>query len=100
MHPSIHNVTDILGQSLTDVLAITETKLDESYPKGQFVMEGYKTIRRDYREKSGGIMVLVRNDVPHKRRPELEHVIEHVQSLVVELIIRGQKCFFFFHCIL
>ncbi len=74
-------------------MATTETKLDESFPKKQFVMKGYKTIRRDYTDKSSGIGELVINDIPHKKKPALEHVIEHVQSLVVELIIRGQKWF-------
>ncbi len=39
-------------------------------------------------------MMIVRNDIPHKRRPEFENDISHVQSLVVELLVRSQKWFY------
>ncbi len=43
-----------------------ETKLDVSFPNNQFLADGYKTVRKDYTDRSGGVVMLVRNDIPHK----------------------------------
>ena len=48
-----------------DVLMISETKIDESVPKGKFLIEGFSTpYRLDRDSKSGGIMLYVRADIP------------------------------------
>ena len=50
-----------------DVLVISETKLDDSFPIGQFKIPGYSSpFRLDRNQKGGGIMVLVREDIPVK----------------------------------
>ena len=41
-----------------DILVITETKLDESFPNSQFALEGYQTpLRLDRNSEGGGIMI-------------------------------------------
>ena len=47
-----------------DVLMITETKLDDSFPTIQFNIEGYHTFRLDRNEYGGGILIYVRDDIP------------------------------------
>lgn len=43
-----------------DILLITETKLDDSFPIGQFCIKGYSTpYRLDRSSKGGGIMIFV-----------------------------------------
>ena len=74
---------------------ITETKLDESFPKHQFVLEGFNVIRNYFTLNSGGIMAFIRDDLTHARRPELEFSTHsNIQSLVIECIIRKEKWYF------
>ena len=50
-----------------DILVISETKLDNSFPMGEFEIEGYSTpIRLDRNCHDGGIILYVRSDLPCK----------------------------------
>ena len=51
-------------QSNVDVLLISETKTDSSFPTGQFKIEGYATYRLDRNSNGGGILLYVREDIP------------------------------------
>ena len=49
---------------------ISETKLDSSFPEGQFLIEGYSKPHRIDRNCHGaGIMLYVRADIPSKLCP-------------------------------
>ena len=51
-------------QDNIDVLVITETKLDETFPSAQFNIEGFRPPYRKYLNKhSGGVMIYVREDL-------------------------------------
>ena len=64
---------DSLVQKITgnvNILMISETKLDNSFPEGQFLIEGYsKPYRIDRNCHGGGIMLYVRADIPSKHCP-------------------------------
>ena len=46
-----------------DILMISETKIDESFPLGQFKINGFNApFRLDRSSNGGGIMLFVRND--------------------------------------
>ena len=48
-----------------DVFVISETILDESFPKGQFKFPGYTTpFLVDCDRNGGGIIVFLREDIP------------------------------------
>ena len=50
-----------------DVLVITETKLDDSFPTGQFFIEGFSIpFRLDRNKHGGGILIYIREDIPSK----------------------------------
>ena len=50
-----------------DILLISETKLDESFPEGQFKIPGFTSpFRRNRNKFGGGIMVFIREDIPSK----------------------------------
>ena len=61
---------DSLVQKITgnvDILMISETKLNNSFPEGQFLIEGCsKPCRIDRNSHAGGIMLYVRADIPSK----------------------------------
>ena len=54
-------------QGKVDILIFTETKLDESFPTTQFLIEGYsKLFRLDRNRNDGGLLVYIREDIPSK----------------------------------
>ena len=67
---SSRNKPDLLVDQIkgnVDVLAISETKLDDSFPAGQFKIPGYTSpFRLDQNQNGGGILVFVREDIPVK----------------------------------
>ena len=51
-----------------DILVVTESKLDESVPDNQFIMDGYSPpFRADRTAIGGGVIIYVRDDVPCTR---------------------------------
>ena len=66
----MRNKLDLLPDQIKwneDVLAISETKLDDSFPAGQFKIPGYLTPFRLHRNQNGGgILVFVRENFPVK----------------------------------
>ena len=70
------SVQNMLKCQYMDILALCETKLDDSFPMGQFDVPGYNCIRRDRSRNGGGLMYYIRSDIPHCRRDDLEHVID------------------------
>ena len=47
-----------------DILVVTESKLDESFPAGQFCMQGYcPPFRLDRNANGGGVPIYVRDDI-------------------------------------
>ncbi len=74
-----------------DVLIITETKLDHSFPTGQFYMEGFSTpFRLDRNSKGGGILIYVREDLPTKELSK--HTFDNgIEGIFFELNINKHK---------
>ena len=51
----------------TDISIVSETKLDESFPIGQFIIEGFGVPYRVDRNGIGrGLMLFVRENIPSK----------------------------------
>ena len=81
-HTSINSIRykfDVLLYSVkgkVDVIMITETKLDDSFPTMQFSIEGYHTFRLEKNEYGGGILLYVRDDISSKFVPMKNSTIE------------------------
>ena len=64
---SIRNKFDFLAHQVKgniDILMISETKLDESFASGQFLLDGYSVpFRFDGNGNSGGILLYIREDI-------------------------------------
>ena len=59
--------TLISTQGTIDILVITETKTDSTFPLNQFAIQGYsKPYRFDRNRNGGGFFVYVREDIPSK----------------------------------
>ena len=74
-----------------DIFLISETKLDSSFPSGQFVIKGYSTLLRlDRNQNGGGLLLHVREDIPCKILKE--HTPEKpVENLFIKINLRSRK---------
>ena len=70
-----------------DILLISETKIDTSFPTAQFLIEGFTIYRRDRDANGGGLLLYVREDIPST----LLNIDCSIEGFYVELIIRKKK---------
>ena len=67
---SIRNKFDQLADLIKrkiDILMVSESKIDDSFPDNQFFLDGYSTPYSLDRNRNGGsIMLFVHNDIPSK----------------------------------
>ena len=55
-----------------DLLLVSETKLDDSFPSAQFLMSGFcKPYRLDGCSNGGGLILYIREDIPIVCTPPL-----------------------------
>ena len=74
-----------------NILVITETKLDDNFPLGQFYVEGFSMpYRLDVNCNGGCIIIYVREDIPSKIL-EKHKLPQDVESMFVELNFRRVK---------
>ena len=89
---SLRNKFHILSDQITgnvDVMVISETKLDDSFPESQFKIPGYSSpFRLDRHQNGGGIMVFVREDITAKF---LSFEDKPIEALFIELNFRKKK---------
>ena len=91
---SLRNKFELLTEMVrdkVDLLMISETKLDSSFPNAQFYMKSYsKPYMLDRNSKGGGIILYVREDIPSKliNSSCTNHDKEY---FLVELKLREQK---------
>ena len=92
---SLRNKFDLLMSLIknnVDILMISETKLDESFPDGQFTVKGYsKPFRLDRNKNGGGIMLYVREDIPARLISVEKSPIE---AMFIEVNLRNRKWLF------
>ena len=82
-------VTQVKGS--IDILMISETKLDESFPIGQFLMDGYRDpFSLDRNENGGGILLYVREDISSK----LLSFSSNIEGFFVEITLSNKKKWF------
>ena len=81
-------MADIVKDNI-DVLIISESKLDDSFPDSQFLIEGFgKPFRLDRNRNGGGIMLFIRSDIPAK---DISTDKNPFESFYVELNFRKKK---------
>ena len=52
--------------SKTDILLLSETKIDDSFPDSQFFTEDFKMHRKDRAKTGGGLLLYVNENLPGK----------------------------------
>ena len=91
---SISNKFDqlkLLVRGKVDILVITETKLDSTFPTSQFLIEGYsEPYRFDRNRNGGGVLIYVREDTASE--PLTSHKLPHdIEGIFVQLNLRKNK---------
>ena len=73
---SIRNKFDaiecILSERIAHIFAISESKLDYSFPSSQFSVTDFSIHRKDRNRHGRGVLIYVRSDIPRRRRLDLE----------------------------
>ena len=88
---SVRNKFDLLSDIIKnniDILMISETKLNSSFPNGQFQIHGYsEPYRLDRNGNGSGILVFIREDIPTK----LIDSQMKIEGFFIELNLRRKK---------
>ena len=77
-------------KSNIDVLLVSETKIDGSFPIGNFLIEGFSTLYRlDQNSNGGGLMLLVRENISSNL---VKGEAKPIEGFYIELNLRNDKC--------
>jgi exonuclease III len=88
------DILDTLNKQLVDIVCISETKLDQSFPDTQFQAENYVLYRKDGSSAySGGLIVYATSTISTRRRTDLER--PDLEFIVLELIHDKTKSFYY-----
>ena len=91
---SVRNkLTDFSGMvgDFVDILVISETKIDSSFPTSQFLIDGFKSpYRLDVSGYSGGVLVYVRDSILSKQL-NVVGTQPDIQVVPFEINVRKQK---------
>ena len=79
-----------------DILVLTETKLDESFPTAQFIIDGFvKPFRLDRDGLGGGIFIYIKDHIPCKEIERQYCLQNNLEGIVLELNLRRKKILLF-----
>ncbi len=94
-HSKFQEVHDILFNNYVDFFAITETKLNPGI-KGDFKVENYSMYRQDRPQggAGGGLICYIYSTIPHRPRKDLAYTQDGIESMVFEIMMKGEKWFF------
>lgn len=71
-----------------DVLVISETKIDASFPDSQFHIDGYRLCRKDRQAGGGGLMIYVKGDVYFMTVRQLKGMsLENLSTFKTEFMV-------------
>ena len=89
---SVRNKIGLLADMMTnkiDILLISETKIDQTFPKSQFLIQSYsEPYRLDRTANGGGILLYVRSDIPSTKLPLID---SNIECIILEVTISKKK---------
>lgn len=86
-------VKSIIEKNLVDVIAFSESKIDDTFPNSQFSVDQFNLYRADRTSHGGGVMCYVRSTLPHRIRHDLSKRSDTIENVVIELQQKSAKCF-------
>lgn len=85
-----HEIHEVLLNGYVDFLAVSETKIDQSFSSSQFHVRDFTLYRADRNSRGGGILCYVSSRIPHRRRNDILSSSSLVEHIVIELKVREQ----------
>ena len=76
----------ILCNAYADLMGVSETKLNDTFPHGQFHVDNYALSRNDRMSHGVGVALYVIFAIPHRRHHDLENTIDR-SATGLEIII-------------
>lgn len=87
------NKTEYIGDILRDheinVLALTETNLDDSLEDSKLDIKNFFFYRKDRNSNGGGVGFYVKDDIRFKRRSDLDH--EDLEMIWIEILMADNR---------
>ena len=78
-----------------DILVVTESKLDKTFPTAQFIMDGYSPpLRLDRNTNGGGVLIYIRDDITCRELKEHPY-ITNLEGIFVEINLKKTKWLIF-----
>ena len=85
----------LIIQEYVDILVVQETKIDLSFPKNQFDIDGFsQPFRLDKNLSSGGVMIFIRDTILATHLNDFK-IHEDVEGMFIELNLKGVKWLIF-----
>ena len=72
LHKHIDELIVVMEKQPFDILAVNETRLDETIPDSSIQIPGYFVVRNDRNRNGGGVCAYVRSSINIRRRTDLE----------------------------
>ena len=85
-----YSIQELLTNNIVDLLFLSETKIDNSFPDATFMVDGFHMWRADRTAHGGGIVAYLRSDIAGERRTDLEFT--DIESISVEIKLENSKC--------
>ena len=83
----------LIVKNNVDILLISETNLDDSFPKAQFLLHGFSApYRLDRNSKGQGILLYIREDIPSRLLNSKSKT--GIETISAEINSRKKKWFF------
>ena len=85
----IIDLREILKYTGIDLISLSETKLDDTFPDAQFTTDNYISFRRNRNQFGGGLFAFVKKGLIPNRKQDLESKLIEISS--VEMTVKKRK---------
>ena len=81
---------DLITSNSLNIVVLSETKIDYTFPKSRFQIPGYKVPYREDRNAHGsGLLVYIKNSIKSKRINSFEE--NQIENICLEINLMTQK---------
>ena len=85
----IIDLREILKYTGIDLISLSESKLDDTFPDAQFTTDNYISFRHDRNQFGGGLFAFVKKGLLPNRKQDLESKLIEISS--VEITVKKRK---------
>ncbi|CAG2205904.1 unnamed protein product [Mytilus edulis] len=86
------SIIDLLNRNIVDILFLSETKLDDSFPDAMFTVCNFSVYRSDRNKYGGGVLAYMRSDLAGDRNKQAEFL--DIESIALEVTTEDNKWLF------